>query len=211
MSIGMSPYKDLYSYDPLTFEEIVFGESKAHMAKEWIQVNKEIIRELKDNLHRAQNQQKLYADRKRVEHTFKVGDLVYLRLQPYRQASIKKSGDEKLQPRFYGPYEVQRRIGEVAYELKLPPGSKIHNVLRVSCLKKTLGQHVLFDETLPPMYEEGKIHLVPERTLETRVKQLRSKAIKEYLVKWKDFPIKDATWESERTVQENGYGLLEDK
>jgi len=43
---------------------------------------------------------------KRVEHTFEVGDLVYLHLQPYRQAYIKKSGDEKLQPRFYGPYEV---------------------------------------------------------------------------------------------------------
>jgi hypothetical protein len=81
MSIGMSPFKALYSYDPLTFEEIVFGESKAPMAKEWIQVNQDIIRELKDNLHRAQNQQKLYADRKRVECTFEVGDLVYLRLQ----------------------------------------------------------------------------------------------------------------------------------
>jgi hypothetical protein len=46
---------------------------------------------------------------------------------------------------------------------------------------------------------------------ETRVKQLRSRVIKEYLVKWKDLPIEDATWESERMVQENGYGLLEGK
>jgi hypothetical protein len=39
MSIGMSPFKDLYSYDPLTFEEILFGESHAPMEKEWIHIN----------------------------------------------------------------------------------------------------------------------------------------------------------------------------
>ena len=53
MSIGMSPFKALYSYDLVTFEVIVFGEIKDPMAKEWIQVNQDIIGELKDNLHRA--------------------------------------------------------------------------------------------------------------------------------------------------------------
>jgi flagellar basal body L-ring protein FlgH len=83
---------------PLTFVEIVFGDSRAPMAKEWIQESQDILKELKDHLQRAQNQQKLYADRHRVERTFEVGDLVYLRLQPYRQASIKKNGTEKLKP-----------------------------------------------------------------------------------------------------------------
>jgi hypothetical protein len=55
-----------------------------------------------------------------MEHTFEVGDLVYLRLQPYRQASIKKNGTEKLKPHFYGPYRVKRKVEEVAYELELP-------------------------------------------------------------------------------------------
>ena len=50
------------------------------------------------------------------------------------------------------------------------------------------------------MDEEGHLHLIPEEILETRVKQLRSKAIKEYLVKWKDLHIEDATWESERIL-----------
>ena len=139
MSIGMSPFKALYNYEPLTFVEIMFRDSRAPMEKEWIQVNEDILRELKDNLHRAQNQQKLYANKKRVEHTFEIGDLVYLRLQPYRKAYIKKSGAEKLKSHFYGPYEVQRIIGEVSYELKFPPRSKIHNVFHVSCLKRALG------------------------------------------------------------------------
>jgi hypothetical protein len=143
-----------------------------------------------------------------VERTFEVGDLVYLRLQPYRQASIKKSGAEKLKPCFYGPYEVQRRIGEVAYELKFPSGSKIHNVFHVSCLKRALGQYVIANEKFPPVDEEGHLLLIPEEIIETRVKQLRSREVREYLVKWKDLPIEDATWESEQVLHQTGSKLL---
>ena len=82
------------------------------------------------------------------------------------QASIKRSGAEKLQPRFFGPYRVNRRIGTVSYELELPQGRKIRNVFHVSCLKKALGQHVKPIEALPPMDEEGQLVLIPEEVLE---------------------------------------------
>jgi hypothetical protein len=72
----------------------------------------------------------------RIERSFEVGDLVFLRLQLYRQSSLKKSGAEKLKPRFYGPYRIMHRVGEVAYELELLEGRNIHNVFRVSCLKR---------------------------------------------------------------------------
>ena len=97
---------------------------------------------MKDHLQRAQNQQKVQADKHKVDRTFEVGDLVYFRLQPYRQASIKRSRAEKLQPRFFGPYRVSKRIGAIVYELELPQGSRIHNIFHVSCLKKALGQHI---------------------------------------------------------------------
>jgi hypothetical protein len=103
-------------------------------------------------LQSAQNQQKIYADRHRVECSFEVGDLVFLRLQPYQQSSLKRSGAEKLKPKFYGPYRVIRRIGE---ELEILEGSKIHNVFHVSCLKKAVGQQVSISKELPPLDEEG--------------------------------------------------------
>jgi hypothetical protein len=167
----MSPFRDLYSYDPLSFVEISFGDNRALMVQDWIQESQDILRELKDHLQRAQNQQKVQADKHRVDRTFEVGDLVYLRLQPYRQASIKRSRAEKLQPRFFGPYRVSKRIGAVAYELELPQGRKIH-VFHVSCLKKSLGQHVKPIEAFPPMDEEGQLVLIPEEVLEVREKRL---------------------------------------
>ena len=137
-------------------------------AKDWIQESQDILKILKDNLQTAQNQQKLYADQRMVERSFEVGDLVYLRLQPYRQSSIKQKGDEKLKPKFYGPYWVSRRIGEVVYELELSKDSKIHNVFHISCLKKVVGQQVMMSLELPPLDEEGQLVLVPEEILQER-------------------------------------------
>ncbi|KAH9320795.1 hypothetical protein KI387_015434, partial [Taxus chinensis] len=143
--------------------------------------NQDILRALKENLQKAQNQQKVYADRHRIERSFEAGDSVFLRLQPYRQSSLKQKGAKKLKPRFYGPYRVVRRVGAVAYELDLPEHSKIHNVFHVSCLKKALGQHIVPSTKLPPLDEEGKVVLEPDSIIEVRQRKLRNRDITKYL------------------------------
>jgi hypothetical protein len=56
--------------------------------------------------------------------------------------------------------------------------------------------------------EEGQLVLMLEEIMEVREKKLRRRSIKEYLVKWKDLPIEDATWESEQVIQETSSELL---
>jgi hypothetical protein len=165
MSIGMTPFGAFYSYDPLSFIEIGFGDSRAPMVQYWVQQSHDILRELKDHLQSAQNQQKVQANKHSVEHTFEVDDLVYLRLQPYRKVSIKRSRAKKLQPCFFGPYRINRKVGAIACELELPRGRRIHNVFHVSCLKRAIGQHIMPLEVMPPLDEEGQLVLIPEEIL----------------------------------------------
>lgn len=53
----------------------------------------------------------------RKEATFQVGDLVYVKLQPYRKHSIARYSKQKLAPRYDGLYKVIRCINEVAYQV----------------------------------------------------------------------------------------------
>jgi hypothetical protein len=84
MSIGMSPFRALYGSEPLSVIDLALQGSRAPMASDWLQDHQDILRSLRENIQRAQNQQKMYADRHRVERNFETGDMVYLRLQPYR-------------------------------------------------------------------------------------------------------------------------------
>ena len=82
---------------------------------------------LKDNLTMAHNHMKQQVDQHCSERSFEVGYWVFLRLQPYKQMSLKKAKkDNKLSPKYYGPYKVLQKIGTMAYKLELPASSRVH-------------------------------------------------------------------------------------
>ena len=95
-----------------------------------------------------------------------------MNLQPYKQYSLKQKGVEKLKPRFYGPYKVIRKVGEVDYELELLEERKIHNLFHVCVLKKKLGQHIAPSTELPPLDDEGLLVLILEKILQVRERKL---------------------------------------
>jgi hypothetical protein len=70
-------------------------------------------------------------------------------------------------------------------------------VFHVSCLKKAVGKFISTSEKLPLLDEEGQLELVPEEVLEFWEWKLRSRVIRECLIRWRGFLVEDATWESE--------------
>ena len=47
---------------------------------------------------------------------------------------------------------------------------------------------------LPPLGDEGRLATSPEEILQVRERKLRNRVVREFLVKWKDLPVEDATW-----------------
>ena len=98
---------------------------------------------------------------------------MFLRLQQYKKNSLKAEHFQKLAPKFYGPYTVLKRVGQVAYQLALPSQLKLHPVFHVSCLKKVIGTRCQLQTNLPELAEEGSIWLQPEAVLDQRESRLR--------------------------------------
>ena len=103
------------------------------------------------------------------------------------------------------------KVEEVAYELEILEERKFHNVFHVSNLKKTVGKNIAPSTELPPLDDEELMVLILEIILQVREKKLWNRAIREYLVKWKELPMEDATWEGEQVLQHRSLQLLEDK
>ena len=121
-----------------------------------------VPRELLEVAHTKMNS---YVDAKRTEREFKVGDWVYLRLQPYKQDTVALRKNLKVATKLFGRYEVLERIGFVAYELAMSDNSRVHTVFHVSQLKRFVAQAKLQSQ-LPQVNATGDFDLRPLKKLE---------------------------------------------
>ena len=64
--------------------------------------------------------------------------------------------DNKLSPKYYGPYKVLQKISTMAYKLELPTSFQVHPIFHVSCLKKVIGDNVQVQTMLQKIDEQGK-------------------------------------------------------
>jgi len=104
------------------------------------------------HLQKAQQRTKSQANKHRLCKEFIVEDLVYVKLQPYRQHSVTYSFVKNCLINFL-PFRIISRIGSVAYKLQLPSTSKIHLVFYIYQLRKHVGQHP-HQATLPEINDD---------------------------------------------------------
>jgi hypothetical protein len=202
-SIEMAPFQFLYGRKcrtPLNWAETgdsqVFGPDILREAEEQVQL-------VRDRLKAAQSRQKSYADPKRRDVTFNVGDFVYLRVTPLKgMQRFHVKG--KLAPRYIGPFKILARRGEVSYQLELPSElSEFHDVFHVSQLRKCLQvpdkpevfkniDHRSIDLNSDLTYRERPIRILAED-----IRVTRRRKIKFYKVQWSNHSEEEATWERE--------------
>nr|GEU94608.1 putative reverse transcriptase domain-containing protein [Tanacetum cinerariifolium] len=160
-SIKAAPFEVLYGRkcrSPVCWSEV--GDSQLTGLKLIRETTKK-IGQIKNRLLTARSRQKSYADVRHKLMEFEVGDMVMLKVSPWK-GIIRFGKRGKLSPRYIGPFEIIKRIGPVAYTLELPEKLHgIHNMFHVSNLKKCLA-----DENLVIPLEEiqldDKLHFIEE-------------------------------------------------
>ncbi|KAL0539863.1 hypothetical protein IC582_024084 [Cucumis melo] len=210
-TIGMAPFEALYGKccrSPVCWGEV--GEQRL-MGPELVQSTNEAIQKIRSRMHTAQSRQKSYADVRRKDLEFEVGDKVFLKVAPMRGV-VRFERRGKLSPRFVGPFEILERIGPVAYRLALPPSlSTVHDVFHVSMLRKYVPDpsHVVDYEPLE-IDENLSYTEQPVEVLAREVKTLRNKEIPLVKVLWRNHRVEEATWEREDDMKSRYPELFEE-
>jgi hypothetical protein len=130
--------------------------------------------------------------------------MVFMKLQPYIQESVARRSNKKLSFKYYGPFKVMEKIGEVAYGLDLPETSKIHPVLHVSQLKKQVPKDASVTEGLSSVSMDPMKTILPESCLGRRLVKRGSQTVLQVLVKWTNLPKSMATWEEASDIKWQG-------
>ncbi|KAL4018231.1 hypothetical protein IC575_021821 [Cucumis melo] len=194
LSIGMAPFEALYGRPcrtPVCWNEV--GERKL-VGPELVQVMSDNIKLIRENLKIAQDRMKSYADKRRRDLKFQIGEQVFLKLSPWRGV-LRFGRKGKLSPRYTDPYQIIERVGPTAYRLEFPAKlTRIHDVFQVSMLRKYISDpsHVLqvqpIDLKEDLSYREEAIQI-----LDRKEQVLRNKTIRLVKVLWRHHGIEEAT------------------
>jgi hypothetical protein len=158
-----------------------------------------------NNLKQAQERQAKYANQRRREVTFQLGDKVLL-----STANLKNDKQApKLSPKYIGPFTIKRVVSPVTFELELPSSmSTIHPVFHISKLRAFNDGSASFPSrpvpsTRPPaeLLDTGEEAWEVDRVVDKRVRRYGRQQRTEYLVLWKGYPEWEKTWEPEKNLR----------
>lgn len=83
-SLKITPFQAFYGYAPPQIGELTIPCNISDEARITVGQKERMMEQLKANLHKAQERMKHFTDKLRTERQFRVGDMVYLKMQPYR-------------------------------------------------------------------------------------------------------------------------------
>ncbi|PNX84743.1 Ty3/gypsy retrotransposon protein, partial [Trifolium pratense] len=195
VSIGKTPFEAVYGRSPPNLLRFLSNETKVAAVAMELSDRDEALQQLKLHLLKAQEQMASYANKKRRDLSFEIGEWVFLKLRPHRQHSVVRRINQKLAARFYGPFKIIARVGPVAYQLQLPAQSKIHSVFHVSLLKKAVGDYHVQGELPKDLEVSDDITVYPEAVVGSCLTVKEGVTVKQSLIKWKDKSMDDVTWE----------------
>ncbi|GJZ87094.1 putative reverse transcriptase domain-containing protein [Tanacetum coccineum] len=211
-SIKAAPFEALYGRkcrSPICWSKV--GDSQL-IRPELIRETTEKIVQIKNHLLTARSHQKSYADVRRKLMEFSVGDMVMLKVSPWKGViHFGKRG--KLSPRYIRPFKIIERIGPVAYKLELPEKLRgIHNTFHVSNLKRCLADENLIIP-LEEIQLDDKLHFIEEPVviMDHEEKQLKKSRIPIIKVCWNSRRGPEFTWEREDFFRSKYLHLFSNK
>ena len=97
------------------------------------------------------------------------------------------------------------KVGSAAYKVLLPDDCKLHDTFHVSQLKKHLGPNAVPNPQLPLLNPDGTVLLEPETLLDRKLVPRKqgdiSIPVVRWLIKWRNLPEEQATWEDSGFIQ----------
>lgn len=135
-TLRATPFQIVYRRPPPCLLSYESGLSKLEAVDTVLQTRDKVLHNARHHLQLAQSRMEQTYNRMHREVVFEPGQWVWIKLQPYHQKSIARRKANKLCPNFYGPFQVQKKIGKVVYQIELPPDSQVHNVFHVSLLNE---------------------------------------------------------------------------
>ncbi|KAK7286582.1 hypothetical protein RJT34_21675 [Clitoria ternatea] len=199
-SAQSTPFEIVYGRPPPSLTRFILGETLVEAVAQDLKNRDEAIIQLRFHLKRAQDQMTHYANAHRKFMEFQPGDYVYLKIRPHRQTSMPTKLHPKLSARYYGPYQILKKIGAVAYKLQLPTEARIHPVFHISQLKKAVGNHKV-EANIPAELQVSQEHYQPIHVLDRRVITQNGTAVPQTLIQWQGQQPEEATWEDSANIQ----------
>ncbi|XP_026377071.1 uncharacterized protein LOC113271424 [Papaver somniferum] len=200
-SLKVSPFTALYGYNP---PHLFFPSTTTVFVvavEDYLNQRDVVLDILKDSLHKSQESMKFYAEKNRVERSFEVGDKVYLKLHPYRQASMALRRNLKLASKYYGPFTILHRIGIVSYKLQLLAEARIHSVFHASQLQKQIGTNHTPAPRLLIINNAGQVLVIPPAALASRTIVRNGVHVHQLLIHWPNATAEDAAWEDAANIR----------